>query len=105
VVIDTEHYVIQYGDALGSPIPSSLLNTYKWWLSQHSDQDFTPVDLPISQQIDNYSCGMLSDNALHHYVDPKLYPLTKTSGIISGRLKTFNILVAHIQERVSPTSL
>jgi hypothetical protein len=36
IVIDARDKVIYYGDSLESPIPPNLLETYRWWISQHS---------------------------------------------------------------------
>lgn len=83
VVINAGNGLIRYGNSLkDNPIPSTLLETYCWWLSHHTNRTFSEVDLPISNQVDGFSCGFLCDNALNHFVDPESYPLLKPADLV-----------------------
>ena len=94
---------ICYGDSLGFPIPSKLHNAFAWWLQQH-DPAVAPSlqSLPITSQIDDHSCGILTINSLRHFVNPcehKLLSGHKTS-IVMERLKAFNTISNKIIKHV-----
>ncbi|KAJ7789737.1 hypothetical protein B0H14DRAFT_3502624 [Mycena olivaceomarginata] len=73
-VFDFSHptAVIHYGDSFGEPMPASLLAACRWWIAQHSEAQLVLKDLPISTQSDGFSCGMLVDNSLQHFVDSQI---------------------------------
>ena len=59
LAVDTEAKKIHYGDSVGSPIPTNLLAVYQWWMQQHCSSSFKLNNLPITQQEDESSCGIL----------------------------------------------
>lgn len=110
LVISNGGATISYGDSLGEPIPPKLRNAYTWWLQQHSPTITSSLTtLPVTDQTDTFSCGILMMNSLRHFVNPTKYPLVGglKAGIVSERLKAFNSISNHIFKRVSyiPCSL
>jgi hypothetical protein len=102
LVVDAEAHVIQYGDALGSPILPDLLEAYEWWILQHTASPFQTKELQITKQEDSSSCGILADNAVGHFALPGAFPLMKASEACSiGRMSTFIRVANYILERVS----
>jgi hypothetical protein len=101
IVIDARDKVIYYGDSLESPIPPDLLETYQWWILQHSTSSFDLQDLPITHQEDGSSCGILADNGLSHFAFPELFPLFKSFEVHAARMSTFTHITNHILEQVS----
>jgi hypothetical protein len=101
LVVHAQNKSIYYGDSLNSPIPPTLLETYQWWISQHSPTAFDLKHLPIMHQEDYYSCGVLSDNALAHFALPKLFPLFKSFEAWAARMSAFVRVASHILEQVS----
>jgi hypothetical protein len=101
IVIDARDKVIYYGDSLESPIPPDLLETYQWWILQHSTSSFDLQDLPITHQEDGSSCGILADNGLSHFAFPELFPLFKSFEVHAARMSTFTHIANHILEQVS----
>jgi hypothetical protein len=91
LVIDGEHELIWYGDMFGGNIPPDILEAYQWWLSQHTESQFSLQWLPITVQEvnDTSSCGFLVHNSLEHFAFPESVPLLATSGIQVVRMKTF----------------
>jgi hypothetical protein len=100
-VVSVQNKSIYYGDSLNSPILPTLLETYQWWISQHSPTVFDLKHLPITHQEDYYSCGVLSDNALAHFALPKLFPIFKSFEAQAARMSAFVRVASHILERVS----
>lgn len=99
---EKESFVIHFRDSFGAPIPSTLHETYSWWLAQHVESKFTVKDLPIGKQTDGFSGGILANNAASHLIDSVSHPLTQSSSdIIQARLKIFIRLADHILDRVS----
>jgi hypothetical protein len=110
---DTPHWVpliiqktkICFGDSFGTGIPEKLQAACLWWLRQHhvaKTVDPSIHALPITAQIDQHSCGILTDNALDYYVNGSQSPLlgSTNSDIIAQRLKKFNLVSQHIIARV-----
>jgi len=94
---------IHYGDSLGTSIPSKLYDVYTWWLQQHNPAILSSLKtLPVTDQTDGYSCGILTMNGLQHFINPEKYPLVGglKAGIVSERLKAFNPVANHIVKRV-----
>ncbi|KAJ7472585.1 hypothetical protein FB451DRAFT_1213490 [Mycena latifolia] len=92
---------ILYGDSFGHPIPPTLLDACRWWISQHTEAHLALDKLPVGPQDDGFSCGMLVDNSLQHFVNPEI-PLSKPGGkFVSARLTAFNKIGQWVLERVS----
>ena len=103
LIISDGGATINYGDSLGEPIPSKLYSAYTWWLQQHNPAITSSLaTLPVTDQTDSYSCGILMVNSLQHFVNPTMYPLVGglKAGIVSERLKAFNSVSNHIVKRV-----
>ncbi|KAJ7939108.1 hypothetical protein B0H13DRAFT_1941238 [Mycena leptocephala] len=91
---------IRYGDSFGSYIPAELLEGCRWWIGHHTRTRLASEDLPIADQEDGFSCGMLVDNSQQHFVDPSV-PLSTPSGdFAQARLEMFNKLCQQGLERV-----
>jgi hypothetical protein len=101
IVINAQDKVIYYGDSLESPIPPDLLETYRWWISQHLTSSFDLQDLPITRQEDGSSCGILADNSLSHFAFPELFLLFKSFEVRAARMSTFARIANHILKQVS----
>ena len=101
LVVDARDKAIYYGDSLDSPIPPNLLETYQWWILQHSSTSFDLKNLPITHQEDGYLCGILADNALAHFALLKLFPLFKSFEARAARMSAFVRVAYHILEQVS----
>lgn len=101
LVVDVKDKSIRYGDSLGLPIPSELLEAYTWWLAQHSPIVFENNHLPITKQEDGSSCGTLADNCLNHFATPMISPMIKTLAIREARMSAFSCIANHVLERVS----
>jgi hypothetical protein len=99
---------ICFGDSLGKGMPEKLQAACFWWIRQHHHDTNAKIvnptihTLPITTQIDGYSCGILADNALDHYVHGYQSPLlgNENSDIIAQRMKKFNLVAQHIIVRV-----
>jgi hypothetical protein len=110
MINDSPHWValviekgeIRYGDSFGTGIPERLKSACVWWLRQHHIFDPSIRQLPITTQTDGHSCGILTDNALHHFVNPTSSPLLghAESDVIAHRLRTFNLVAKNILARV-----
>ncbi|KAJ7838314.1 hypothetical protein B0H13DRAFT_1650864, partial [Mycena leptocephala] len=90
-----------YGDSFGELIPASLLAASRWWISEHTGTQFVLDKLPIGPQTDSFSCSMLVDNSLQHFIDPGVPLHTSTETYVNPRLETFNKVGKWALERVS----
>jgi hypothetical protein len=89
MVLDFRNAEILYGDSFAMPPEAELVAAVDWWTHYHTGQRFTHQTLPISRQIDRFSCGLLAHNALTHYFLPSLHPLIETANADNERLKVF----------------
>ncbi|KAH7908916.1 hypothetical protein BJ138DRAFT_990150, partial [Hygrophoropsis aurantiaca] len=87
VVLNFRDSTILYGDSLGDPIPANLASILDWWTNTHTGLTFVHKTLPITHQQDSFSCGLLSFNALAHYILPDQYPLINPVEVDNERLK------------------
>jgi hypothetical protein len=94
---------LRYGDSFGAGIPERLQSACIWWLRQHHISNPSIRQLPITTQTDGHSCGILTDNALNHFVNPTSSPLLghAESDVITYRLRSFNLVAENILARVS----
>jgi hypothetical protein len=101
-VFDFSHptAVIHYGDSFGEPMPASLLAACRWWIAQHSEAQLVLKDLPISTQSDGFSCGMLVDNSLQHFVDSQILLSVPSASFVDARLEAFNKIGRWTLDRV-----
>jgi hypothetical protein len=105
VVFDHGSAVVRYTDSMGDPITPKLCAAFIWWLHQHRAATSSPPiieELPITQQQDNHSCGILTLNSLCHFFDPCKYQLVGglRASVASECLKLFNEVASHIITRV-----
>ncbi|KAF7791186.1 hypothetical protein EIP86_002198 [Pleurotus ostreatoroseus] len=110
VSVDVEAGELLLGDSLANvsssaPTPKSrgqAIPAMRWWLKQHGMEGEFPLRLlPISQQSDQWSCGVLSLNALAHHMLPAIYPLIDASlpdAIAIARMTMFEQIVARNNE-------
>ena len=68
LVLDFQKKMIQFGDSMAGELSDNLKKALEWWTHLHSGSTFTHGFLPISQQHDGYSCGLLAWNALAAYI-------------------------------------
>jgi hypothetical protein len=97
IVIDFQACLVWHGDSLGWPMEKSHKTALEWWLAEYSTRKFTYRSLPITQQSDSHSCGLLAWNALAHFFLPSLYPLIDHSDVASARLQVFLRICTHQQ--------
>jgi hypothetical protein len=85
VVLDFEANLIWHGDSLGRSIHPELRAVLEWWTYQHTATAFSLRTLPITQQRDGFSCGLLAYNSLAHFFLQT--PLMDASRVAEERLK------------------
>ena len=63
-----------YGDSREpvQRVKQEVVEAVEWWITQHVTSDFVHVDLPITRQIDSFSCGVFAVNAVQHLVFPEI---------------------------------
>ncbi|KAF8956851.1 hypothetical protein BDZ97DRAFT_1670915 [Flammula alnicola] len=89
IVLDFSSHVIRYGDSFNHSPSLDTLSALKWWTHFHTGKHFAVVLLPITQQTDGHSCGLLAWNALAHFVLPEKFPLFNASKMCDERLQMF----------------
>jgi hypothetical protein len=73
-VIDSGTASIAVGDSFKKPHPSFVSATSRW-VKRHMKHTYQQTTLPCTRQEDGFSCGILTMNAIEHYLDPEHYPL------------------------------
>ncbi|KAF7371544.1 hypothetical protein MVEN_00009400 [Mycena venus] len=91
---------IRYGDSFGEPMPAQLLAACRWWIAQHSEAHLMLEDLPIGAQSDGFSCGMLVDNSLQHFVDSQVLLSVPGLSFVNARLEAFKKIAKWTLERL-----
>ncbi|PPR06353.1 hypothetical protein CVT26_004627 [Gymnopilus dilepis] len=87
VIVDFQCAEILHGDSLSGTIPAELEATLTWWTFHHTAQHFPIKKLPITQQRDGYSCGLLAWNALATRLLPDQHSLMDSMMVADERLK------------------
>jgi hypothetical protein len=107
IVVDVKEHVIRYGDSFGTTIPGEILSAFRWWLAQHTTEDFGVEVLPMASQTDSHSCGYFAANGLYHHAIPDSFPLIPPGAHAAARarIQMFNTLSEHILEQVSLVTL
>lgn len=100
VVVDAKSDRILYGDSFDGQMNESLKKVLSWWTHHHTGRVFTFELLTITRQLDGFSCGLLSWNALAHYFYPLKYPLINANAVDDGRLEVLLRIADHHQDRV-----
>ncbi len=93
--------VISYGDSLGSAPHPDVTDVLEWWTATHTGQPFLIKPLPITRQPDYHSCGLMSWNALAHYLLPDLYPLLDSKNLDAARLDVLHAVIDRHLDEVS----
>ncbi len=75
VVLDFETRSLHYGDSLRMTPDADLMAILDWWTVAHTGQQFKAAKLLTTHQTDSFSCGLLSLNALGHFLDEEQFPL------------------------------
>jgi hypothetical protein len=66
IVISEGGKIVEYGDSLGREFPFQLQEIVIWWIQHHAPALSPSLsNLPIIQQIDGHSCGVLVVMAIH----------------------------------------
>jgi hypothetical protein len=81
IILDFHTHTIWHGDSLGWKMESKLKDTLEWWTFMYTSVHFTHNHLPITRQLDTFSCRLLAWNALCHFFFPELYPLIKSANV------------------------
>ena len=100
LIINTNDRTLHYGDSLGPAPPHELLDVLNWWLGLSFPTPFSVVNLPITQQSDNISCGIFAVDALSHYFSPFLSPLTPNTLCLQVRSERLKDAVRLLKKRV-----
>ena len=83
-------------------MPADLMQACHWWLSQHTLDRFTVVDLPIAPQAasNTSSCRILANNSLENHSFPDMVPLIPSSRIEAARMRKFLLMGEVVLEQV-----
>lgn len=77
IVLDFETRSLHYGDSLRMTPDADLMATLDWWTVAHTGQQFEAAKLLTTHQTDNFSCGLLSFNAIGHFLSEDQFPLLR----------------------------
>lgn len=101
LVLDFESQQILFGDSLGGALNKEVCKVVRWWTELHTGKKFTIATLPISRQIDGYSCGLLAWNALVvHFLPKRSYSLMKPTMVDNERLKVMLRVIQRHHDQV-----
>ncbi|KAF9019877.1 hypothetical protein BDZ89DRAFT_897692, partial [Hymenopellis radicata] len=89
VVIDGEKHSILYGDSFRKEMPEHVKQALTWWTEYHHRINFNHGEMPVTYQVDSFSCGLLSTNALAVLMSPWRYDVIEQSDVNAARLKLF----------------
>ncbi|PPQ81023.1 hypothetical protein CVT24_013292 [Panaeolus cyanescens] len=92
VVVDFRRAEIHFGNSFHPNQvfeDAGYIKVLIWWASQHSTKKFALLPLPITQQTDSSSCGLLACNALAAFISEGLHPLLDMQNVFSERLRIF----------------
>ena len=94
IVIDGSQDVILVGDSLHSNANALVIGAISWWTHRHTNRHFRTGTLPITMQMDTFSCGLLSFNSLAHFYREESSPLIGARDVAIERIKIFLRIVA-----------
>lgn len=102
MAVDIERHMILYGDSMepNDSVKREAIAAVEWWVTTHVVGDFVHVDLPITRQVDSFSCGVFAVNSVQHLVFPK-DDLLSPQDAITERYKWFIAAVNQHNEVVS----
>ena len=101
LVIDFEDQIIHYGDALDNSFTRELKDVIEWWTWYHTQEKFEHRRLPITFQLDSFSCSIFLWNALQSFLIPSGPLLMDTTKGLDECLKLFLCLVKKYYNHVS----
>ncbi len=108
LAVDVRQRLILYGDSM-EPVESvkrEVTEAVQWWITTHSmNSDFTHVDLPITRQVDSFSCGVFAVNSVQHLVFPITTALLQPHDSVTERYRWFITAVNRHNEVVSHSSV
>lgn len=71
ILIDVVNLTVKYGDSFGGAEASEeAVEAVTWWIQSHISAIFKHNILPITCQINGFSCGILSIDTIRHAVLP-----------------------------------
>jgi hypothetical protein len=103
--IDSMQINFLYGDSFGSEPPSDVAAAFKWWITTHVKYQYLHSKLTISPQTDSHSCGVLSPNAVAHFVLPENVELVTEKDADEARITLFVQVTMWDLESVSSTCM
>jgi len=87
------------------PPPPELVGVMGWWLGLSFTEEFTFQALPITQQMDSFSCSIFTINAIAHYFIPSMPLLLNGPLCLFARIdmltKTIDLLKKRVSEKFS----
>ena len=114
-VLEAETRTVHTGDPMRPTASQKVCDTLGWWFKttltqcydgQSGDSDISNINiehapLPISQQVDLHSCGVLSLNALRHYYTQgwmELVQVSERGAVAEERMRlAYRTLTIHSQ--------
>jgi len=94
IVVNSQTRQVLFADPLGNPVPQALRRNLDWWISYHNDGDiFNYTSLPISLQVDSYSCGVLAWDAVRCFL-LEGFTLVEAHAALDERLRIYLRLVS-----------
>lgn len=94
IAVDFKAQEILYGDSLGHTITDELRNIINWWTYLHTGHHFMHRHLPITHQLDGFSCGILAWNALATFF---LQPCCQLMDPKRARVERLEVLLAILE--------
>jgi hypothetical protein len=106
LIVDGQTKCIWYGDSLSRNVelPPDLKRALHIWRAEHTISDFPVNALPITYQIDDYSCGPLAHNALEHHLFPEDIALVDADKVEAYRMVAFVGIVDFFTDMVSESN-
>ncbi|KAJ6590197.1 hypothetical protein B0H10DRAFT_1831077 [Mycena sp. CBHHK59/15] len=102
LAIDSRNEVIGYGDGFQGKVPPHLRKHLNWWIFEHLGVEFTWKNIPIPNQTDPHSCGILAYFSLANWSDSARFPLPESTAasMADERIKMFLRIVDTHERKV-----
>lgn len=104
VAVNFRQSCILYGDSLDRPPDKPTVDILRWWTEVHTGSPFSVQSLSITRQPDGHSCGLMSWNAIAHYLLPDCYPLLNHLDLDAARLHILHEVIRRHQDEVRSQS-
>jgi len=95
MVLDFQKAIIWSGDSLTNKINPGVMKILEWWTHFHTGHWFKQQSLPVTRQLDSYSCGLLTCNALSSFLLNSSQLLVKAEAATHAWLRVFLQVVEH----------